>query len=550
MIFKSTTIAPKGRNKYGNYISAGNVTNKVVSYTNNNTILKPISNTDTSTTNNSAYGLALSKTQGLFDWKYVDDNGTVTDTIQVFGFKDMDRVPVYIGNLGSDTVSDSCDIDGMPSGMTVIVIDNGTTATTINVNVDATISVRNGKITIPANIYVGNVSSPDDDDKTNWIEEKDKTKSVLLEYNFDVLYNLNEKGEKGNRGASIRGAVDYTTITKTRRFCNGKFTNALYPEDEYYIDIMMYDGHYYQCKQSYNWTVNDIANMTTVINRYWTLADQEYKFVATDLLLANNAKIKFASTNDIYLLDDNDVVTAGAAGGSGVNFWAGSVTPSDGVFKVKNDGTLIAQKGTFGNLTIGVDEFNESKLYGTHKQVDNETINTISIQPHILQLGAKSENTGEQHCTVTIAPYHDRDIYDFNATLEINQNGNKGYNAIWTDGDIVAADVFSDGGSFTRLYKNPEDDAVYYIDEWATMSPIGNLRIVPLCSTSALFTKNNNMWHFNGISLGISSLLYPNIVQHPSDYTWGFNSKNTNSWTGIASDKTPKQNNVLYIKLN
>ena len=33
MQFKSTTIQPKGRNRYGNYLSTGDLTKQLVSYT-------------------------------------------------------------------------------------------------------------------------------------------------------------------------------------------------------------------------------------------------------------------------------------------------------------------------------------------------------------------------------------------------------------------------------------------------------------------------------------------------------------------------------------
>lgn len=766
MIFKSTTIPPKGRNKYGTYIASANVTKKVATYTNSNTIYGNDNNQTPTIPNTSSYGLTLSKTQGNFQWDDISANNGYTDTVQVYGFKDLDRVPVFVGNLESDIVSTNCDIYGMPDGISVTVTDNGTTGTTVNITADTNVVDKSGKIYIPANIYTGNVSSPDDDDKGNWIGEKDSIKTLWLEYNFTIQYNAitnyhleltneiagincdkdgniltdavrpscqamlflgnsavenvayglgtfptdkavqgitintatgeltfgsnftfagtmlevrvtathedyttykimtvnkvlagkdgtsitrwivpsadvitydpntnyisprsvaakvmkqvnndppiedsetiiyygwnvtkpankytggitvnvsydylslalkNEQGiiyeletipivkdgtngtngEKGTKGASIRGPIDYRNITKDRRFCNGVLTDTNYPEDEYYIDIVVFDGIYYQCKQSYNWDGRDVDYWDVGIQEtYWTRVDEQYEFVAANLLLAENGKINFASSNELYLLDDRDNVTAGAAGGTGVNFWAGASAPTNAPFTVDNNGKMIAKKGTFGNLSITTDEFGDAELYGEHIQADETTKNTISIQPHLIKMDARDKDISEKqssYSTITIAPYFDSDIYDYNAPLQVDTYG-RGGNAIWTDGDVTASniDVY---GEYTRTYTNPEDDAQYTMNEWASMSPIPNLRIVPLCTTNALFTRYNNIWHFNNVSLGISSLLYPTIVQHPADYSWGFKSSSGTSskWTGIASAQTPKQNNVLYIKLN
>ena len=150
-------------------------------------------------------------------------------------------------------------------------------------------------------------------------------------------------GADGRQGPAVRGPVDWRDQTTSRRWCNGTLTNASYPEDAQFLDIVVFDGTYYQCKTSYNGKGGTTAPSST----YWTAVDSQYKFVATDLLLAQNAKINFQSSNEIYLMDDNGNVTAGAAGGNGVSFWAGANEPENGNFKVDYNGNMTAKTGTF-----------------------------------------------------------------------------------------------------------------------------------------------------------------------------------------------------------
>ena len=154
-------------------------------------------------------------------------------------------------------------------------------------------------------------------------------------------------GAQGRQGAAIRGPIDWKSVTSSRRWCNGVLTNASYPEDAEFIDVVVFNGTYYKCKISYNGAGSETSSPST---SYWTQVDSSYAFVATNLLLANNAKIKFASSNEIYLMDNSGNVTAGAAGGNGVSFWAGANEPTNAKFKVDYDGNLYAKTGTFAGF--------------------------------------------------------------------------------------------------------------------------------------------------------------------------------------------------------
>ena len=127
-------------------------------------------------------------------------------------------------------------------------------------------------------------------------------------------------GKDGVKGAALRGPIDYNTITETRRFSNGIVSEGN-EEDGLFIDIIIKDGKYYYCNTSYNHELNDTWDD---VEKKWTESDAQYNFVATNLLLADSALIKFQSSNELYLMDDENKVKAGAKGGGEISFWAGS----------------------------------------------------------------------------------------------------------------------------------------------------------------------------------------------------------------------------------
>ena len=177
------------------------------------------------------------------------------------------------------------------------------------------------------------------------------------------------QGAQGRQGAAIRGPVDWKNQTTSRRWCNGTLTNASYPEDAEFIDIVVYNGVYYKCKTSYEGAGSET---TAPSSTYWVATDKQYEFVSTKLLLAENAKINFQTSNELYLMDDNGNVTAGAAGGNGISFWAGSNEPANGNFKVNYDGSIIAKTGTFAGyvqmpyVRTSTLEKGHSPYYGTY----------------------------------------------------------------------------------------------------------------------------------------------------------------------------------------
>ena len=200
-------------------------------------------------------------------------------------------------------------------------------------------------------------------------------------------------GTQGRQGAAIRGPIDWYDGSNQsgRRWCNGQLTDNSHPEDAMWIDVIIKDGTYYYCNTSYT----EAGQSWNTVKSRWTSADTEFDFVATNILLASTATINFLTNNELYLRDSNGNITGGAAGGDGINFWAGADTPGNAPFQVSNDGSFKATKGTFsgfvqipykslGALTtvteyngfgyMGGDDVN-LRLYET--QIDNNSYITV-----------------------------------------------------------------------------------------------------------------------------------------------------------------------------
>lgn len=183
-------------------------------------------------------------------------------------------------------------------------------------------------------------------------------------------------GTQGRQGAAIRGPIDWYdgADQSGRRWCNGVLTDNAHPEDAQWIDIIIKDGVQYYCNTSYT----EAGQPWSAVSSNWTSADTEFDFVATNILLANNAKIKFLTNNEIYLMDQAGTgVTAGAAGGEGISFWAGSDVPGNAPFQVNYDGSIRATSGIFsGYIQMKYDfVWNLQKDY----QISGTSLNAIYL---------------------------------------------------------------------------------------------------------------------------------------------------------------------------
>lgn len=337
-------------------------------------------------------------------------------------------------------------------------------------------------------------------------------------------------GVQGRQGAALRGPVDWKNQTTSRRWCNGTLTNASYPEDAEFIDIVVYNGTYYKCKTSYNGKGSESSAPSST---YWTATDKQYEFVSTNLLLADNAKIKFSTNNELYLTDNSGNVTAGAAGGNGTSFWAGANEPTNAKFKVNYDGSMTATKGQFGVLTIGTDTWGDSILSGSDKQSDGATTK-LELSPQYLNMETTLTNGNKSR--ITIAPAPDPDTLGEgmdSKCLDISLYDSSQF-AIFTNGGISAGhyEEYGDYHKYLPIH-----------------SPFMNMEIAIICDSNK-FTQSNGYWYWNGgqTAFRISPSVYPYVRQISGQ--WCFcktSSASTGIGSGIYTSSHTKQGNKLYI---
>lgn len=160
---------------------------------------------------------------------------------------------------------------------------------------------------------------------------------------------LSQNGERGLQGAAVRGPVRWIDNEISRRFCAGADGDD--PEDGQFIDVVVRVNssnvkEYYKCIESFTATTSDTWDD---VSSHFALADNVYDFIAADLLLAENGKVKFFTTNEFnlsYMTGNTEVVTGGMRGADPDSddtiIWAGAGNPSQGAFRVTQSGAVYA----------------------------------------------------------------------------------------------------------------------------------------------------------------------------------------------------------------
>jgi hypothetical protein len=380
----------------------------------------------------------------------------------------------------------------------------------------------------------------------------------------DILMNgLDGTSGQARRGAAIRGPYLWDNVTgSTRCWCAGE-TGSTCSDCDKWIDVILKDGTYYYCNTTYNGRVYPWNSYS----QYWTSGDT-FDFVAANLILASGASIDFLTNNELYLRDSNGDITAGAAGGNGVNFWAGSDAPGDAPFQVNNDGTMTATKGTFGPFTIGTDSAGESSLTGTESD-SYGTYETYINPVTIYFKGESSGQTSDYKETVSIAPNRNPDKYDGNGTIEVTIE-NQEYNSAC--GDLMGADQQEHNAFYTngnvRAHRFLGDTRSHQINNWggqAVMCPLLGTEITFMTSSSSnfakygtwringvdttisaaepqsLFTRTGNVWFFDGKPLAVYGVCIP------SSSSYSFSTGGTQNWHFNGNDLGQATSNYSYV---
>ena len=214
MKFKQRTIAPAGRNKYGNYMSQGNVTKSVMvtTYAGNDTTTS-IGDTGGTEEEQPVYFYCMLSSPN-FTFNAVDLANEVTAATQVIAYKGYNKAYTYVcdmesvtavtqdGVIQSLTAPANQGIIGIPTGMAVSFTNNGTSASTIVFTVTSSLVGDGGTIFIPVQVYKRDDDIPLPDDLYNWYEHKDDCEQVWLEYTWYANRASSTSGGTGPQGPS------------------------------------------------------------------------------------------------------------------------------------------------------------------------------------------------------------------------------------------------------------------------------------------------------------------------------------------------------------
>lgn len=379
-----------------------------------------------------------------------------------------------------------------------------------------------------------------------------------IQYDFETIPILHDgTNGQGRNGAAILGPTEWTSATE-RRWHSGN--DNVVPgdepteEDEMFLDIIVRvsggTNYYYYCNTSYTQHANTSWDS---VSQYWTQADEQFEFVAAKLILASGASIDFMTGNEIYLRDSGGTVTAGAAGGNGISFWAGSNTPGNAPFRVNYDGSMTATKGTFGCLEIGENTNFGSVLEGDFDDGDGIT-KDININPSFIQLTSTSGGTEQE--SVIIAPAANTDKLDAMGTITVM--GNSGSTALYTNEKVVA-------GSLDVIKTKAPKDGSSSAGSAIIGAGLFNLEVVMQTSGttwSDYFTKDgpNSTWRFKGVNTNVSYVQYPNVAVQTSVegddalirlgyWAFYYTSSGAKLFSGIAGPNIQKQQGIIYIQI-
>lgn len=449
----------------------------------------------------------------------------------------------------------------------------------ISYSIGQTFSTAGAVITDPAN-HIKNevkisdilgVSDPSSRFVTFYWIKKVGEEYYMLDRETVPVISAGRDGDatQGRQGAAIRGPVEWLS-TAARRWCsgNGNASGVSMEEDYQYIDIIfrIVDSKkvYYVCTKSYTQTANTEWG---TVSQYWTQTDEQYEFVASKVLLADNAYIDFLTGNEIYLRDSGGTVTAGAAGGNGISFWAGNDQPGNSPFQVNYDGSLKSTKGTFGCLTIGEDSYGRSSLFG--HTGDGEYEYELNMSPEAISFkGALDSGTSQEVAeVVAICPNRNSrtPFGDYAAAINIISDESTGTTpaiqktAIYTNETIEAARFSQET---QNLNKNM--DKMPYTGGLVSTPGLFGLEIVFQTSTeegSTYFTQDSDSgtWKFLGMDTGVRYTEYPyaavqnSVSASETNYLgyWAFyaSPNGLKIWSGIAGPNITKKSGIMYIQV-
>lgn len=258
---------------------------------------------------------------------------------------------------------------------------------------------------------------------------------------------------RGNRGALFRQHVGF--VSEDYSYQSGSGT-------EEFIDAIKVGKVWYRCIKSYNSkdvpTANDVTN-----TKYWSTSGvTNMDFVATQLLLAEDATINMLGANEINLYNGENMfgsyrVPHGMEGVDGdvdegkYAFWLGNKQGRYAPFCVTSQGALRSTSGSIGGFTIGQNNLHAENGEMTfdiyHDRlvfVDNNNYRTVMVANSeddglTVSLSERDEN---RMCKLSVGT----DVFGNKANVGL-YSSSTGYKGAYTQksfsvGDFFENDVF------------------------------------------------------------------------------------------------------------
>lgn len=176
--------------------------------------------------------------------------------------------------------------------------------------------------------------------------------SVTGSISFSQIGPQGPQGPAGPQGArGTKGAL----MREHDGFESGEYKYLSGSGAEAYIDVVYVNKKWWQCIVTYD----KATSSPNLSDGHWKEMNN-YKSIATHLLLAENATINMLGTNQINLFNPTDVVADSKMYGSfrvvddidKWSLWLGGETGDSAPFAVKRSGYMKASAGKIGSFTI------------------------------------------------------------------------------------------------------------------------------------------------------------------------------------------------------
>ena len=153
-------------------------------------------------------------------------------------------------------------------------------------------------------------------------------------------------------------------------------------EGEEFYDIKLYNGKYYLCTSTHRLH----SSPPDIDTGYWVEATNEWKFIATDLIMADKGVVENLNANYITMTDENDNI----------------------IFQAK-DGEVTCNKGTFKNIEVSGDSKltdvsilgnirHSTSLSSAYGKADIYTLPAITTSPVNITITSETEDDTGKRC--------------------------------------------------------------------------------------------------------------------------------------------------------